>query len=96
MIEQPLSSLLFKYKPMFSALWDTGAYWTHVHLGSFGCLYKKPIRLWGTAPFLMDLNYYSRKMLLTSEYYLKLATVDEQGRVTGDGEAGEIVGGLRY
>ena len=48
-IEQPLTSLLFRYKPVFLALQKVGAQKISLQLGDFGAASAKPTALYGAA-----------------------------------------------
>ena len=56
-IEQPLTSLLFRYKPVFLALQKVGAQKISLQLGDFGAASAKPTALYGTAPWLQTLKH---------------------------------------
>ena len=55
-VEQPSSSLLWLYWPMVKVLYLNEAYRASITLGRFGASTLKPIRLYGTAPWLHALS----------------------------------------
>jgi len=55
-VENPLNSWLFLFPSIASALALTGAQRVVVHMGDFGGDSDKPLELWGTAPWLPQLQ----------------------------------------
>ncbi|CAL1128416.1 unnamed protein product, partial [Cladocopium goreaui] len=77
-IEQPESSLLFRYKPFWRLLKKHGAHRVKCSLGAFNALTVKPVVFWGTAPFLKKLSRQvtskQRSQLRRIRSFLKLDT----------------------
>jgi hypothetical protein len=84
-LEQPLSSIMFKYLPVATALADTGAARVHLNLGDFGAETAKPLCLMGAAPWLPDLRAEGRRRSATVLPMLQgtLAVRSHEGQVTG-------------
>lgn len=83
-IEQPRSSLLWRYPAILAALERTGAVHASVCLGDFGGSSLKPLELRGTAPWLPQLSVqgcFENPEPATKKK--KLTVVDKDGRVTG-------------
>lgn len=64
-IEQPLSSVLFRFGPIAEAIASTGGRSVSVRLGDFGAETTKPLRLVGTAPWLDGLPAVGEKLRST-------------------------------
>ena len=60
-IEQPLSSILFDYAPMQALIGNTNLQRASVRLGGFGAASQKPLQLWGTVPWLLQLAQDSKQ-----------------------------------
>ncbi|CAL1133092.1 unnamed protein product, partial [Cladocopium goreaui] len=87
-VEQPVSSLLFCYKPLRRLLKRHGAIRVTCALGAYHAPTLKQVILWGTAPFLSDLalqpSPFKRSQLRKVRSFLKLETtkvyIDGKGR----------------
>lgn len=77
-IEQPSSSLLFRYKPIKQLLERHGASFVRCALGAYNASTLKPVTLYGTAPFLDNLalqpSKLKRQQLKRVKSFLKLET----------------------
>ena len=60
-IEQPLSSILFNYAPMQALIGNANLQRATVQLGGFGAASQKPLQLWGTVPWLLQLAQDSKQ-----------------------------------
>lgn len=78
-VEQPTSSLLFRYRPMRALLRRHKAIQVRTSLGAFGASTVKPVVLVGTAPWLSKLERKTtpvrRRQLKRIKEFLKIETV---------------------
>ena len=81
-LEQPASSLLFNYEPISAVLADTRAQSVSVELGRAGAMTPKPLRLMGTAPYLIRLAGIVRRRSMVTR--ARALTRREGGWVNGE------------
>ena len=55
-VEQPMSSLMWEYPSMRAALDQCGAVRVQLDMGAYGAPSRKPTTLWGTGPYLAQLQ----------------------------------------
>ena len=55
-VEQPASSILWEFRPVKQAISTCGGQFGSACLGDYGAASKKPLKLWGTAPWLWRLQ----------------------------------------
>lgn len=91
-VEQPLSSMLQFYPAINAALRATGARSISLLLYKFGATTQKPLKLWGTAPWLPCLGEIA-KGINAPQPTATLATT-AMGRVTG--KKGALVESASY
>lgn len=72
-LEQPLSSLFPEFEAVRAALAEAQATAIAIPLWKFGGFSHKPLKLWGTAPWLTELSNIADKILATSTSSSQLA-----------------------
>ena len=77
-IEQPLSSILFSYRPVREALQRAGACRVSFQLLVFGASSSKPLALHGTAPWLYTLEIIAASLVKPTKR-VKLSSSGPQG-----------------
>ena len=83
-IEQPLSSLLFRFAPIRDAIKNCNAKTINFQMSAFGGDSPKPLRLTGTPSWLLTFETAARERLRSSATPKKrLATKEESGGFTG-------------
>jgi hypothetical protein len=81
-LEQPLSSILVHHPQVKAALQGTQARCIRIPLYKFGAATRKPLQLWGTAPWLTELRRIADSIHVPVPG-TALCTVGNQGQVTG-------------
>lgn len=80
-IENPLSSLLWKYEPMATLVQRLGLQRTLAHLGSYGAPTAKPVLLYSNWPAAQKLK--TERPVFSGEETVSLVKRNKDGSVTG-------------
>ena len=85
-LEQPVGSLFVQHPRVKAALRDVHSVRIKIHLYKFGATSQKPLQLWGTAPWLIDLEQIANHINAPVPRGV-LYTIGHNGQVTGKKEA---------